>query len=145
MNEAVELRQVEDYRFAIHFGAGMPTLESDEPPPLGAGRGPSPMQLLAAAVGNCLSSSLRFALGKFHQSADPLVTRVEPIVGRNEHGRLRVQAIHVRITLGAAASTLAHLDRVLGQFEDFCTVTASVRQAIPVEVEVYDREGARLK
>ena len=35
--------------------------------------------------------------------------------------------------------------RVLASFEDFCTVTASVRAAIPVTVEVFDAHGARLK
>ncbi len=145
MGEAVELRQEEDYRFAIDFGGGRPVLRSDEPPPLGAGAGPNPLELLAAAVGNCLSSSLRFALAKFHQSADPFVTRVEPVVGRNEKNRLRVQAMRVRITLNAPAAALAHLDRALAQFEDFCTVTASVRAAFPVEIEVYDAEGTRVK
>jgi hypothetical protein len=51
----------------------------------------------------------------------------------------------VRIALGAPAASFTHLERALAQFEEFCTVTASVRQAIEVAVEVYDSEGARLK
>jgi hypothetical protein len=33
---------------------------------------------------------------------------------------------------------------VLERFEEYCTVTQSVRQGIPVAVEVFDSEGARL-
>ena len=62
----VQLQQKQDYQFDIHFGGEIPTLMGDEPAPLGAGQGPSPVQLLAAAVGNCLSDSLLFALRKFN-------------------------------------------------------------------------------
>jgi uncharacterized OsmC-like protein len=53
----VELLQRSNYKFDIKFSEGMPQLMSDEPSPLGEGRGPSPVQLLAASVGNCLSDS----------------------------------------------------------------------------------------
>ena len=96
-------------------------------------------------AGKCLAASLLFALSKFKQAAEPVRAAVEAGVGRNEHNRLRVQGMRVRLTLGAPAGTLQHLDRALGQFEDFCTVTQSVRHSFPVEVEVYDSEGARLK
>jgi uncharacterized OsmC-like protein len=145
MNHKVQLEQQEDFRFAIRFGEGVPPLYGDEHPPLGKGAGPSPDQLLAAAVGNCLSDSLLFALRKFKQKPEPIRTSVEPTVGRNAENRLRVQRIAVRITLGVPAGTLQHLDRALSQFESFCTVAESVRQAIPVDVEVYDATGAKLK
>jgi uncharacterized OsmC-like protein len=142
---SVELRQESGYRFANRFAEGMPVLYSDEPAPLGTGTGPSPMQLLAAAVGNCLAASLLFALKKFKQSPEPIQAAATATEGRNEQKRLRVVGLHVRLTLGVPAASLQNLDRALAQFEDFCTVTASVRQAIPVEVEVYDSLGARLK
>ncbi|HET8695649.1 MAG TPA: OsmC family peroxiredoxin, partial [Aquabacterium sp.] len=41
--------------------------------------------------------------------------------------------------------SLQHLDRVLDQFEAFCTVTQSVGQGIPVKVMVSDSEGKQLK
>ena len=56
-----------------------------------------------------------------------------------------MQRIAVRITLGVPGASLQHLDRALAQFEAFCTVGESVRQGIPVDVEVYDAEGKRLK
>lgn len=140
----VTLRQQAGYRFSNRFADAMPELASDLPPPLGQGAGPSPEHLLAAAVGNCLSSSLVFSLSKFKQDPSPLTTQVSTVEGRNERNRLRVQRIDVRITLGKRAGDIEHLDRALATFEDFCTVTASIRQAIPVTLEVYDASGARL-
>lgn len=145
MSHRVTLEQQEDFHFAIRFGDGIALLHADEAPPLGKGAGPTPDQLLAAAVGNCLSDSLLFALRKFKQAPEPIRTSVEATVGRNAANRLRVQRIAVRITLGVPGASLQHLDRALAQFENFCTVAESVRQAIPVDVEVYDATGARLK
>ena len=139
------LKQDRDFRFAIEFGEGMPVVYGDEPPPLGKGTGPSPSQLLAAAVGNCLSDSLLFALRKFKQKPEPIQTTATATVGRNAENRLRVLGINVKLTLGAPRASLEHLDRALGQFEEFCTVSQSVRQGIPVSVEVYDSGGERLK
>ena len=145
MSNTVTLEQQEDFHFAIRFGDSIPPLDADEAPPLGKGEGPNPEQLLAAAVGNCLSDSLLFALRKFKQKPEPLRTTVETTVGRNAENRLRIERIAVRITLGVPASALQHLDRVLAQFEAFCTVAESVRKGIPVDAEVYDSTGARLK
>ena len=141
----VQLRQQQDFRFEIGFGGNTQPLLADEPPPLGEGAGPSPVQLLAASVGNCLSASLLFALRKFKQQPEPLHTVVEPEVGRNAEGRLRVLSMKVVLTLGVPAAQLEHLDRVLGGFEAYCTVTQSVAAAIPVEVQVFDSLGVRLK
>jgi len=123
----------------------MPAIYGDEPPPLGKGTGPSPSQLLAAAVGNCLSDSLLFALRKFKQNPEPIQTTATATIDRNAENRLRAMNINVKLTLGVAGASLAHLDRALEQFEEFCTVSQSVRQGIPVSVEVYDSGGERLK
>ena len=141
----VSLKQQGDYRFAVAFSGGVPDLLADEPAPVGTGQGPSPVQLLAAAVGNCLSDSLLFALRKYKQSPEPLSCEVDAHVGRNDQGRTRVLAIDVRLRLGVPAAALQHLDRVLEQFEEFCTVTQSVRAGIPVAVHVSDADGAVLK
>jgi uncharacterized OsmC-like protein len=143
--QSVRLTQVQDYRFDVDFGADLPTLQADEPAPLGQGQGPTPVQLLAAAVGNCLSASLLFAFRKFKQEPGPVRCEVVAEQGRNAEGRLRVLGLRVDLTLGAAADTLAQRDRVLASFEDYCTVTASVRQGIPVTVSVTDATGTRLK
>jgi uncharacterized OsmC-like protein len=141
----VQLQQRHDFQFDIRFSDSMPVLVSDEPAPLGQGRGPSPVQLLCAAVGNCLSDSLLFALRKFKQAPEPLRCTVEAEVGRNPEGRMRVLAMTAQLHLGVPAAQLEHLDRVLEQFEDFCTVTQSVGQGIPITVQVVDADGLRLK
>ena len=141
----VHLRQQQDYQFQIHFGETMPVLIGDESVPLGQGQGPTPVQLLAAAVGNCLSDSLLFALRKFKQAPEPIQCDVAAEVGRNPEGRLRVLGLKAVLTLGVPAASLAHLDRVLDQFEAFCTVASSVSQGIPVGVEVVDSTGQKLK
>lgn len=143
--QIVRLRQEADYVFDVDFGAGLALLRADEPPPLGQGSGPTPVQLLAAAVGNCLSASLLFALRKFRQAPEPIACEVEASVGRNEQKRLRVQSLAVTLTLGVPAASLDHLDRVLATFEDFCTVTQSVRDSIEVTVRVRDALGEELK
>ncbi len=141
---SVSLQQQADYRFEINFGETLPKLIADEPAPLGKGEGPSPAQLLCASVGNCLSDSLLFALRKFKQAPEPLRCEVTAEVGRNPEGRLRILGMHASITLGVAAGALEHLDRALAQFEEFCTVTQSVRQAVPVRVTVVDADGQTL-
>jgi uncharacterized OsmC-like protein len=143
--QTVRLTQVQDFQFDVDFGTPGPALRADEPAPLGQGLGPSPVQLLAAAVGNCLSASLLFALRKFKQAPEPLSCTVVAEVGRNVENRLRVLGLKATLTLGVPASAIEHLDRVLGGFENYCTVTQSVSPAIPVAVEVFDGLGARLK
>jgi len=143
--ETVRLTQVRDYQFDVAFGGDLPPLRADEPAPLGQGAGPSPVQLLAAAVGNCLSASLLFALRKFKQQPEPIACEVQAEVGRNAGGRLRVLALQARLTLGVPGQTLEHLDRVLETFEAYCTVTQSVGQGIAVRVSVLDSRGVTLK
>lgn len=141
----VLLRQQQDFQFEIDFGEGKPRLLGDEGPPLGQGAGPTPVQLLAAAVGNCLSDSLLFALRKFKQAPEPISCEVTAEIGRNAENRLRVLGLDVALRLGVPAAQLEHLDRVLVQFESFCTVGASVAQGIPLNVTVHDSTGAQLK
>jgi uncharacterized OsmC-like protein len=142
---SVTLTQQQDYRFEIRFDDKMPVLTGDEPAPLGAGLGPSPVQLLCASVGNCLSDSLLFALRKFKQAPEPLRCEVQAEVGRNAEGRMRVLSMVATLHLGVPAAQLAQLDRALDQFESFCTVTQSVGQGIPIQVRVLDADGLVLK
>lgn len=141
----VRLQPRRGYQFDNHFGNGLPDLVTDEPPPLGEGAGPSPVQLLCAAVGNCLAASLQFSLGKYKQDGGGIGCEVSAEVGRNAERRLRVLGITARLTLGVPGDTLEHIERVLTSFEEFCTVTASVRAGIPVDVQVFDAHGAQLK
>lgn len=139
----VTLVQRRDDPFGVDFGAGIPVLVVDEAPPLGNGAGPTPVQLMAAAVGNCLGASLTFALRKFKEQPGPLHCEVGVEVGRNPQGRLRVLSMQARLRLGDPAES--QLSRAFGQFMDFCTVTQSVREAFPVAVQVFDSHGVQLQ
>lgn len=147
MSEPLKIRitREEDYRFTVDFGEAMASLEADLPAPLGQGAGPSPEHLLAAAVANCLSASLVFALRKFKQDAGAMETVVSCSVGRNEQNRMRISGMEAVINLGRPAEGIEHLERVLGQFEDFCTVSQSVQSGIPLSIHVEDSTGLRLK
>ncbi|URI07921.1 OsmC family protein [Aquincola tertiaricarbonis] len=134
-----------ELRFEVDFGlACVPRLSTDAMPPLGQGGGPDSEMLLMAAVGNCLSASLAFSLRKFRNDEVPMRATVDAILARDERGRLRVRSLAVDIHLGVPASALRLVDRAVAQYEDFCTVTQSVRAAIPVAVRVFDSAGAEL-
>lgn len=142
---SVTITRQDRYRFVLDFGPDIAKTVADEPAPIGDGAGPSPSQLLAAAVGSCLSASLLFAHGKFNEDPGNLTTMVICQVGRNENNRLRVTGINVTITLGVVPKSLDHLERALMQFEDFCTVSQSVRTGIPFAVTVMSPDGRVLK
>ena len=141
----VSLIQHNQLQFAIHFGDNKPVLVGDEDAPLGEGIGPTPGQLLLAAVANCMADSLHFALQKFNNQASPIKANAHGEIGRNSEGRLRVLTINIELILGKAASEINHLERILDQFEDFCTVGKSVAQGIPVHLTVIDSTGKVLK
>ena len=141
----VRIRHVEEYRFLVDFGPPLAELLVDEAPPIGRGDGPFPEQLLMAGVTNCLVASMVFALGKFRQDARGVTAEARCEIGRNAEGRLRIDAIEVAIELGAEASEMDRIDRVIDQFERFCTVSESVKRGIPVSVSVRDGAGQRLK
>jgi uncharacterized OsmC-like protein len=141
----IRLERLEGYRFRVDFGSeGVPPLVADEPPPLGTGSGPNPARLLAAAVGDCLSASLLFCLGKARVELAGVKTRVEGTYRRNERGRLRIAKLDVAIEVDAPGSDPARLGKCLEVFEDFCVVTASVRKGVDVAVAVEDSRGNRL-
>ncbi|MFP5467900.1 MAG: OsmC family protein [Gammaproteobacteria bacterium] len=142
---AVTITRQSGYQFLVDFGSAIPTMLADEPAPLGQGSGPAPDHMLMAAVANCLSASLLFALQKFKQDPGSLKATATPVLGRNEAKRLRIQRIDVQLELGRPAADLEHIDRVLAQFEEFCTVSMSVRQGIEIGVRVQDGTGAVIK
>jgi uncharacterized OsmC-like protein len=139
------ISQTSDYKFEVDFGAALSPIMADLPPPLGEGSAPSPEHLLLAAVANCLSASLLFALRKFKQNATNIKTTISCTVDRNENKRMRVTQITATINLGKQAAEFENLDRILAQFEEFCTVSQSVQAGIPLQIQVQDSTGAVLK
>ena len=139
---SVKLDLVEDYVFKVDFG-DLGDIITDEPPPLGKGEGPNPSRLVAAAVANCLCASLLFALRKQKDAPTGIHAVVNGALERQD-GRWRIGGLDVAMVVDDA-EVLAHLPKALETFEDFCVVTQSIRQGIPVSVTVRDAQGNLLK
>lgn len=133
----VTLTRERGMQFSVEFaGLGLPPLTVDESPPVGGGTGPNPARLLAAAVGHCLSASLLFCFAKSRIPVAEFRTAVKGTLVRNERGRWRIRALSVRLEPTVAEPDRERAARCLELFEDFCVVTQSVRDGIPVEVRV---------
>jgi len=128
---------VDGYRFTATFPdvPGADAISLDEAAPLGTGAGPAPADLLAAAIGGCLSASLTLCLNKAHLEPDAVNAHVTARMARNEAGRLRIEGIDVELT-PCFAGDQSRFDRCKAIYEDFCFVTESIRRGIPVNVHV---------
>ncbi len=134
---SIAVDQVESYRFRAQFDKPQyGELAMDEPPPLGADTAPSAGRILAAAIGDCLSASFLFAAKKNGLDVSGLHAEVTVEVIRNERRRFRIGAMKVRLDPKLSAGDAEKARAAAAMFEDFCTITASVRQGIPIEVTV---------
>jgi organic hydroperoxide reductase OsmC/OhrA len=136
----LELEQVDGFAFRVRFDhETMPDLRTDEPPPLGADRGPNPARLLAAAIGNCLAASLLFCMQKRKVRPISLQAVVDVQLVRNERKRLRIGQVHVVLRPqipGDDDAVGEIMSECMEQFRDFCVVTESVREGLDVKVDV---------
>jgi uncharacterized OsmC-like protein len=130
-----DLEMVKDYQFRIRSDEEeVREVMSDESPPVGRGEHPNAMHCLSAAVGNCLCASLAFCLRKARADPSSIKARVRTTMGRNQRGRLRV--LSMQVTIIPQVEDPEKLKRCLPLFQDFCTVSAAVREGIDIEVSV---------
>ena len=61
---------------------------------------------------------------------------VSGVRARNEEGRWRIREMHVELTPELDEEHAGQLERCIEIFENFCIVSQSVRQGIPISVEV---------
>ena len=133
----VQLNRDRLYQFLADFGLpGVEPLRLDEPSPLGQGEGPNASRVLAAAVGACLGASALYCLERARVPVEDVRATVEGELARNEHGRLRIARLGVKLELEIAPEDRDRIGRCLDLFEDFCVVTQSVRSGIAVDVAV---------
>jgi len=111
-------------------------LHMDEPKPVGTSEGPSAAMMLSSAVGHCLTSSLMFCMEKSRGSVKDIEADVETSLIRNDNGRWRVAGIKVNMKVDVNDIDKEKLERCKSIFEDFCIVTASVREGVKIDVEV---------
>jgi uncharacterized OsmC-like protein len=132
-----KLELVNGYRFKVGFDVeGVPGLVVDEMKPIGEGLGPNPIRLLSIAVGHCVSSSLLYCLSKVRVKAKKLETTVKANVARDKEGYFRIAGIDVHIHLEVSEEDKIRVPRCLSIFENYCTVTQSVRKGIEMKVTV---------
>ncbi len=138
MNVHVELNQERNYQFSVQFDSpGDFSLRVDEPEPNGDNTGPNPSRLIAAAVGHCLSSSLKFCMDKRGVSLENCSTEVHGTIERNEEGFWRIQTLSVEVNLPELDEDEKEaFEKCRPRFEDYCIATQSIRQGIDVDVEV---------
>jgi len=136
---SVKLKRLEGFRFEVDFGIGSPSLVMDEPAPVGENMGPNASKVLAAAMGNCLTASLLFCLEKARAEVGGIETRVSGVMRRNEQGRWRIAGVDVEIIPEIPAEFQKQFERCSGLFEDFCIVSKSIEQGIPINVKVSPR------
>jgi uncharacterized OsmC-like protein len=133
----IKLERFQDYSFKVDFGReGIETIITDEEEPLGKSAGPTPSMLLAAAMGNCMSSSLLFCLQKARAQVKGMKTKVDAKMTRNEKGRWRITEVAVELTPEVDREYLSQMERCIALFDDFCIVSKSVEQGIPVKAKV---------
>jgi organic hydroperoxide reductase OsmC/OhrA len=132
----VNLRLVTKYRVMAEFPevSGTPSLLFDEGPPVGDGRGPNAAMVLGAAIGDCLTATLVSCLTRAHVELQALTATVVTHVDRNHAGRFRISGIEVELCPTVPPGGQAGVERCQAVFQDYCTVTESVRQGIPVTV-----------
>ena len=139
MSESVitKLELLEGYKFNVEFDVeGVPNLVVDEMEPIGEGSGPNPSRLLSTAVGHCLSSSLLYCLSKAKVTVQKLNSTVKATIERNREGYLRITGLDVQIQLEVDEADKPRVPRCLNIFENYCTVTQSVRKGIEVKVNI---------
>ena len=139
MSESVltKLELLEGYLFKVGFDVeDVPSLVVDEMKPVGDGVGPNPTRLLSVAVGHCLSASLLYCLSKAKVKVKKLDTTVKTNIERNVEGYLRIVGLDVQIQLEVNDEDRSRVPQCLDIFENYCTVTQSVRRGIEVKVKI---------
>jgi organic hydroperoxide reductase OsmC/OhrA len=138
----IHLEQQEGYQINVRFDwKRAADLLTDEPPPLGETTGPNASRLLAAAAANCLSASLLYCLSKDDPPDHSLRAEATCTLIRNEQKRLRIGGLEVRLVISNELAESRRFERCKTLFEDFCVVSASIRDGIPIGVSVVDEAG----
>ena len=132
-----KLQLIDGYKFTVKSDIDyIPDFIVDETKPDGEGSGPNPPRLLATAVGHCMSSSLIYCLKKARIPIKNLETTVKTNLFRNKKGKRRIRNIDIQINLKVNRKDETRIDRCLTLFEDYCTVTHSIRKGIEVNLNI---------
>jgi uncharacterized OsmC-like protein len=136
---AVRLTHQSNYQFLSQASEdgrlhGGPYL-SDEPDPVGDAAAPSTPALLGSALGHCLSASLLETLKHSHIDVLGCETQAVAVVKPNAEGNPRIDRVEVTIR-PLIAERNPRMQRCEDVFENYCTVTSSVKRGVEVRVKV---------
>jgi organic hydroperoxide reductase OsmC/OhrA len=132
----VTMERKEGFVFNVDFNLeDVPNLIMDEPEPVGEGSGPNASKLLAACLGNCLSASLLFCLQKARLDVKNMITTASGTMKRNKDGRWRISEVFIKINISSEKEA-SPFDRCIDIFKDYCIISESVKNGIPIKVEV---------
>jgi len=99
--------------------------------------GPDASRLLAMAVLGCLSASFIFCFSKRDFTIEDLEAEAIVTIFRNEKGFVRVKKIDVNINPEIKNPEIKkRANQCKKMFEQYCTITASVREGIDINVNV---------
>jgi uncharacterized OsmC-like protein len=141
----IEMTHLSGYEFKVNFGLeNVPELLVDEPAPLGESKGPNPSRVLAAAAANCLSASLLYCVSKNQPPAGSVRTTATCTIDRNDKGRMRIGRMDIKLIVSGELENAVRMKRCLDLYEDFCVVTASLRDGFPIDVDVVNQAGESL-
>jgi uncharacterized OsmC-like protein len=135
----VHLEHVDRFQFRSQASEGErlhgePIL-SDEPDPVGDASAQATPALLATALAHCLSASLLETMRHARVDVRSLVTDATAVVALGPEGHPRIRQVDVVIQPQVPANS-DRLDRCAEVFEKHCTVTASVRDGVQINVKV---------
>jgi len=136
---AVRITHQKNYQFSSQASEGdrlhgKPYL-SDEPDPVGDAAGPSTPALLGSALGHCLSAALLEALRHSHIDVVGCETEAVAVVKPNAEGNPRIDRVEVTIRPRVMERN-PRMKRCEDVFENYCTVTSSVKKGVDVQVKV---------
>lgn len=136
----VVVEWVENLTFKLDFqNPSLPKLFIDETHDVESPEaiGPDPSKLLASAVMGCLNASFGFCLKKARIPLKGMKAIGELTSKRSEEGFWRVSKIDVELFPEIEIEKGAgRLEKCFEIFHNYCTITQSVRQGIPVNVTI---------
>jgi len=139
---SINIRRIESYKFEIDFNLEKADkIIVDEDPPQGNNEGGDPSRMLAASIAHCTMSSLLFCMEKSRATVGEMSAKAKVAFGRDENKRLRITDIRLDIDVKVPDADIPKLQRCIPIFEDFCTVTQSVKKGINIKTEIkFNRE-----
>ena len=124
---------------ARHFG----DLHLDEPESFhGTDLGPSPVEYLLIGIGGCLGSTFAYCLQKQDVEIDALEVIVD---GQLKHSgpKMSLKLVNIEAELLVTAKdggSSGKIEQCIKTFLDYCIVSNSITQGVPLDVKVSQKE-----